>query len=195
MANLFDTANYPTTEPYSFVAGDRIAWKRTDLGSDYSNSSYTLTYEARLEAAGGTAFTITAAADGSDYKVEVGSSTTEDYDAGTYHWSAFITRDSDSERIQIDSGTFKVEANKKTSVTDPRTHVKKVLDAIEGVIEGRASKDQENLTVEGMTLVRTPIEDLLVLYSKYKAMYVQEKRAERMRKGKKHSGKIYTRFQ
>ncbi len=194
MANLFDTSNYPETEPYNFIVGDRIAWKRTDLGSDYSNSLYTLKYQARLEASGTTTFAITATASGTDYKVEVGSSVTATYTAGRYRWDAYITRTVDSERIQIDSGTFDVKANKVSSTADPRTHVKIVLDAIESVIEGRASKDQESLSVEGMTLNRTPIEDLLTLYSKYKGMYVREQRAERMRNGKKHSGRIYTRF-
>ena len=194
MANLFDISNYPDSEPYEFIVGDRVTWKRTDLGSDYSNSSYTLSYRARLESSGSTTFSITATASGDDYKIELASTTTASYTAGRYHWSAFITRDSDSERIQLDSGTFDVKANKATSTADPRTHIKKVLDSIESVIEGRASKDQESLSVEGMTLSRTPIEDLLVLHSKYKGMYVREQRAERMRNGKNHSAKIFTRF-
>ena len=194
MSNLFDSSNYTESEPLSFSAGDRVAWKRTDLGTDYDNSLFTLGYEARLEASGSTSITVTASADGDDYLVEIASATTAAYTTGTYHWSAFITRIADSERIEIDSGTFKVLENKATSTVDPRTHVKKVLDAIESVIEGRSSKDQENLTVEGMTLVRTPLEDLIMLHSKYKSLYAQEKRAEKVRNGKGHSGKIYTRF-
>ena len=42
MANLFDTGNVPTTEPATIVAGDLLQWKRTDLGTDYANGSYTL---------------------------------------------------------------------------------------------------------------------------------------------------------
>ncbi len=195
MANLFDTSNYPDTEPYSFVVGDRVAWKRTDLGSDYPNSSYTLSYQARQESSGVTTFTATASSSGDDYVVEIGSTTSASYTSGRYHWSAYITRNSDSERIEIDSGTFDVKPNKVSSTADPRTHIKKVLDSIESVIEGRASKDQESLSVEGMTLSRTPIEDLLTLHSKYKAMYIREHRTERMKNGKNHSAKIFTRFQ
>lgn len=194
MANLFDSSNYPTTEPYEFSAGDRVAWKRTDLGDDYSTSLYTLTYKARLEAVGTTVISLTATTSGNDYIIEKGATITAAYTAGEYHWAAFITRNADSERVEIDSGTFTVKPNKATATTDPRTHIKKVLDAIESVIEGRASKDQDSLSVEGMTLDRTPIPDLLVLYSKYKGMYVREEREERMRNGKSHSGKILTRF-
>lgn len=191
MANLFDSSNYKTSEPTEIVAGDRSTWKRDDLLTDYPSSDYSLSYSARLEASGATSISIDA---DSSYVVELPSTTTVNYTVGVYHWSAYITRTSDSERIEVDSGTFTVLSNKASSTTDPRSHVKRVLDAIESVIEGRATKDQESLSVEGMSLVRTPVEDLLTLHSKYKTLYAQEKRAERLRNGKGHSGKIYTRF-
>ncbi|HJN61627.1 MAG TPA: hypothetical protein QF630_11340 [Alphaproteobacteria bacterium] len=33
MANLFDDANAPETEPATIVAGDQVKWKRTDFGT------------------------------------------------------------------------------------------------------------------------------------------------------------------
>jgi len=193
MANLFDVKNYPLTEPRSFSVGDRVAWKRTNLTA-YPNTEYTLSYVARRGGDGATAFSAIATASGSDFVVEISSSTSASFTSGTYRWSSFLTRISDNERVELDSGTLVVHADKAVSTDDPRSHAKKVLDAIESVIEGRAGKDQETLSVEGMTLHRTPIEDLLRLHSKYKGIYVREQRAESLRKGKKHSGKIYTRF-
>jgi len=67
LANLFDTGNVPTTEPATIVAGDLLQWKRTDLGTDYANGSYTLSYKARLEGTGSTVITI----DGTAYTVRV----------------------------------------------------------------------------------------------------------------------------
>ena len=52
MSNAFDSANYPETEPATIIAGDRIAWKRTDLGGDYPPASYALSYKARLNEIG-----------------------------------------------------------------------------------------------------------------------------------------------
>ena len=52
MVNLFDTDNVPTTEPATIVVGDLLQWKRTDLGTDYANGSFTLSYKARLEGPG-----------------------------------------------------------------------------------------------------------------------------------------------
>lgn len=193
MANLFDSTNYPTTEPSEIIAGDRIAWKRSDLDSDYPIASYSLKYSARLENAGSTEIEITASESGSDYIVEVGQATTANYTAGVYHWQAYIIRSSDSERVTIDSGTWEVKANRDTATTDPRGHVKKVLDAIEATIEGRASKDQESYSIQGRSLGRTPIADLILLRDKYKAEYVRETRAERIRNGLGHSGIIKVR--
>jgi len=52
MANLFDPAQSPTVEPETVVVGDFIQWRRVDLGSDYPNTGYTMTYIARITAGG-----------------------------------------------------------------------------------------------------------------------------------------------
>ena len=75
MANLFDTTNYPTREPDSLEAGDRWAWKRTDLISDYPSSAYTLSYVLRREITG-ERIAVTASAGSDGYLVEVSSTTT-----------------------------------------------------------------------------------------------------------------------
>ena len=193
MANLFDSTNYPETEPSQIIAGDRAAWKRTDLGTDYAPASYSLKYSARLEDSGSTEIEITASESGSDYIVEVGQSTTAAYTAGVYHWQAYITRTSDSERVTVDSGTWEIKANRDAATTDPRNHVKKVLDAIESVIEGRASKDQESYSIQGRSLSRTPIAELITLRDKYRAEWVREQRAERIKNNLGHSGVIKVR--
>ena len=193
MANLFDSTNYPETEPTQIIAGDRAAWKRTDLGTDYAPASYSLKYSARLEDSGSTEIEITASESGSDYIIEVGQSTTAAYTAGVYHWQAYITRTSDSERVTVDSGTWEIKVNRDAATTDPRNHVKKVLDAIESVIEGRASKDQESYSIQGRALSRTPIADLITLRDKYRAEWVREQRAERIKNNLGHSGVIKVR--
>ena len=194
MANLFDTTNYPTTEPITIIAGDRLSFKRTNLDADYPVASYSLKYSARLENSGSTEITFTASESGNDYLIEVPAATTAAYIVGTYHWQAYIIRTSDSERITIDSGTWKVKPNRDIATTDPRSHIKKVLDAIESVIENRATLDQENYSIQGRSLGRTPIADLLLLRDKYRAEYVSAQRSERISNGLGHSGIIKVRF-
>ena len=133
MANLFDTGNVPTTEPATIVAGDLLQWKRTDLGTDYASGSHTLSYKARLEgtsAGSSVVLTLTASASGDDYLVSVAAGTTVNYSTGVYRWQAYITRNSDSARLTIDSGTFEVLANRSINTSDPRSHVKTMLDKI-----------------------------------------------------------------
>ena len=194
MANLFDTGNVPTTEPAKIVAGDLLQWKRTDLGTDYANGSYTLSYKARLEGTGSTVITITAAASGDDYLVSVGQSTTASYTAGDYRWQAYITRDSDSERLTIDSGTFEVVANRSASTADPRSHAKTMLDKIESILEGRADGDVSAYSINGRSLTKLDITELLMWRDRYRADYLREVHRERALNGTATGSTVLARF-
>lgn len=193
MGNLFDSANYPDNEPEKLVIGDRWAWKRGNL-TDYPPATYGLSYELRLEGNGATTIAIAATGSGSDFIVEVASATTAAYTAGSYRWHAYITRTADSERIKIDEGVLVIAADFAVSTADPRTHAKIVLDAIEAVIENRATKDQQSYSIAGRSLARTPMADLLKLRQTYRNEVENEKRAERIANGLGHSGNIRVRF-
>ena len=194
MANLFDTGNVPTTEPATIVAGDLLQWKRTDLGTDYTNGSYTLSYKARLEGTGSTVITITASASGDDYLVSVGQSTTASYTAGDYRWQAYITRNSDSERLTIDSGTFEVAANRSASTADPRSHAKTMLDKLESILEGRADGDVAAYSINGRSLTKLDITDLLMWRDRYRADYLREVHRERALNGTATGSTVVARF-
>jgi hypothetical protein len=174
MADLFDRTNYPEREPDRLIAGDRWTWKRTDLGSDYPPASYALSYSFRLEAAGSVEQEITAVESGQDYIVEVGSAETASYPAGTYVWQAYITRSSDSERITVGRGVTEIVADRAQAPDDPRSHVKKVLDALEALIEGKASVDQLSYSIAGRSVSRLSPDELLRWRNKYRQYYRNE---------------------
>lgn len=194
MANLFSTTNAPTTEPERLIAGDLWQWKRTDLGADYDNASYTLKYSARLENSGSTEIQITATADSSDYLVSVAAATTADYTVGDYHWQAYITRNSDSERLTIDRGTFEVFANRDAATTDPRTHAKIMIDKIESLLEGRADADVASYSIAGRSLTKLTVEELADWRTRYRIEYLREVRAERARNGVGTGSTVHVRF-
>src|SRR5574343_961347 len=129
MSNAFDSTNFPTTEPEEIVVGDRWCWTRPDLAVDYPSSAYGVTYVADLQGSGSTSFTLTAS--GTDHTIEVASATTAGYTAGTYAWQLYVTRTSDSQRKSLAVGAWALLKNLSASTADPRSHVKKVLDAIE----------------------------------------------------------------
>ena len=194
MANLFDTTNASTTEPEKIVAGDRLIWKRTDLNVDYDNSAFTLKYSARLEGTGSTEIEITASASGDDYLVEVASATTANYAAGTYRWQMYITRNSDSQRLTLDSGTWEVVANRDAATTDPRSHARIMLEKIESVLEGRADADVSSYSINGRSLTKIAIPELMEWRDRYKSEYLREVRKERARNGIATGATVLVRF-
>ena len=165
MANLFDSANYPNVEPETLRVGDRWVWKRDDLASDYPLASYALSYEARLQGAGSTGFTLAATESGSEYLIEIPSANTASLTAGTYNWNAFITQSSDNQRIEIASGIWEVLANLAASTADPRDHDEKMVDYLKATLESLAQKltdsysvsDRSN-TLKSMDDVRTQLD-------------------------------------
>lgn len=180
MSNAFDSSNYPTTVPETLTAGDRWAWKKTDL-TDYG-TGYTLTYELTLNG-GAAPVTVTATLSGTEYLVEVDASVTANYTAGDYYWNALMTRDSDSERTRVGSGTLTVDPDPAVSAADPRTHARITLDAIEAVIENRATKDQESYSIAGRSLSRMNIADLLAFRDSYRSEVKREEDDEKIAKG------------
>lgn len=192
MSNLFNSTNYPEIEPGILYAGDRWTWKRTDL-TDYG-TGYTLTYELTLHG-GASPITLTATLSSDEYLIEIAAAITAAYTAGYYNWVALITRDSDSERIKLGYGTLEVKADPAVSTSDPRSHARIVYDAITAVLESRATKDQESYTINGRSLSRTPVADLLVLKDQYKREVDKELKAEKIAQGLKSGSQIRVRMQ
>ena len=160
MANLFDSANYPNVEPETLTVGDRWVWKRDDLASDYPLASFALSYEARLQGAGSTNFTLAATESGGEYLIEIPSANTASLTAGTYNWSAFITRSSDNQRIEIASGQWEVLANLAASTADPRDHDEKMVDHLESTMESLAQKLTDSYSVSDRSNTLKSMDDV-----------------------------------
>ena len=196
MANLFDSANYPSQEPETLVVGDRWVWQRPDLVTDYPTDQYALTYEFHCDSGGGGnhQFTITATETTLAYVVEVASTVTDNYTAHQYKWYAFITRTSDSERVAVDEGMTTLVANYADTNADLRTHAKKVLDAVQAVIENRATIDQSSFSIAGRSLSMMSIDELFLVRDRYRAEYNQEVKKARIRNKKPSGNLIGVRF-
>lgn len=194
MANLFDAANAPTTEPLEIVVGDFIQWKRTDIGADYPNDAYTATYIARITGGGASEITITGTASGNDYLFTVDSATSAGFTAGYYHWQLEIVRNSDSERLVLERGTFEAIVDLDVNNVDPRTHAEIMVDKIEAVLQNRADADVSNYSINGRSLVKLSIDDLLKWRDYYRNELAMEKRKERVRRGKSTGATIKARF-
>ena len=185
MSNAFDRENYPQKEPSTLVLGDYWAWKRDDLADTYPIGSCALTYEFHNDVGGGgvNKFTLTATEANDTYYIEAASSSTTGYAIGDYIWEAYITKASDSNRVMVDSGRTTITQNLADTSADLRSHAKKVLDAIEAVIENRASMDQSSMSIAGRSLSRMSIDELMTFRDRYKAEYLKEIKLARIRNG------------
>lgn len=179
----------PTREPLKLEIGDSWAWRREDLAADYPATSWTLSYEIVSAAA---AISITAAADGDQFAISVAAATTAAYTAGRYRMAGYVTAGANRWRVYL--GALELMPNLAAGVADIRSHARKVLDAIEAVIEGRAAKDQQGYTIAGRRLDRTPIEDLLKLRGQYMAEAARETAAERLAAGLADPRRVLVRF-
>lgn len=194
MANVFDSANYPDTEPTELRLGDRWAWKRTDLGTDYPPASYALTYSMQLLGDGNHTILVTASESGTDYVIEVPSATTAGYIAGDYRWYLFITRSSDSQRVNLATGTLSVKENTASGHHDESSHAEVMVRKIELVLNGRADADVMSYSIAGRSLSKMSPDELVQWRDYYLAEVAKERRAEAIKLGKGVNSKILARF-
>ena len=182
--------NIPLNEPLTLIAGDTVRWDREDL-PDYPASVWTLSYYFVKT---NDQITITASANGDYFRVVVAASVTANYPPGIYKWNAYVSKG--AERYKVDEGTLEIKADYVAQTTgyDDRSHVKKTLDAIEAVIEGRATQDHLSYSIAGRSITKISPEELIRWWSFYKQQYRKELDAERIASNLGTSRKILTRF-
>ncbi|HDR9259620.1 TPA: hypothetical protein QDB21_005642 [Burkholderia vietnamiensis] len=119
------------------------------------------------------------AADDGSHQVQADAATTATWPAGSYLYSVRAT--SGDTVLEVESGIVSVDADLAAMAdgADARVHAQRVLDAIEAVIEKRATRDQERYSINNRELHRTPISDLLKLRDYYRAELRRMKAAER----------------
>lgn len=157
----------PTSEPLVVRAGESWAWARTDLAEHYPASDWSLIYALRNA---DHHIDLTADAESDDtFSIDLGPAVTADYPPGDYLWLAWAQRfeietttetdpetgeeievetetDTLAARHQVGTGTLRILPDLSLAAAyDPRTWAKRMLDAVEAVLEARASTDQLDL--------------------------------------------------
>jgi hypothetical protein len=180
----------PEQVPDQLVVGDTWVWTRSL--TDYPASTYTGAWYFENKSS---QISISAVASGDIHTVSVAKATTAAYTAGEYRWRFVATKISDSTRTSVESGWVSVLADPAaTGRVDWRSHARKTLAAIEAVIEGRATTDQESMSINGRSISRISIADLLKFRDYYKAEVSSEKAAEAVAAGLGSPKRIYVRF-
>lgn len=110
-----------------------------------------------------------AVAEQSIHRFKVTAAQTSEWTPGTYWYSIRATDGTDV--VEVEAGEIVIKPDLATLEAghDGRVHVQRVLDAIEAVLEKRATIDQERYRINNRELYRTPIPELLALRDRYKA--------------------------
>jgi hypothetical protein len=195
MVNLFDQNNALTTEPTSVVIGTLVQWKRADLSDIYAPASYDLIYNIRLRNGDGVdkVVTATTATDGS-FLVTLNANVTGAMVAGDYVWQAFISRKSDGAKVSVSQGNITLLSNLDQNGADNRSHAQIMVEKIQSLLEGRADKDVSSYSIQGRSLAKMSITDLMMWRDYYRKEVAKEKQDALIAAGKSSGATVKVRF-
>jgi hypothetical protein len=181
-------AAIPAIEPDSFRVGDTVPWTRTL--TDYPASAWTLTYAF----AGPSTFTVVATASGDDFAVTITSAVSSAYRPGRYAWQSYAS--AGAARYLVASGSCEIlpDLSLYTTPHDSRSWARRVLEALQATIEGRASRDQTSIMVDGLQIGRMTPTDLLKMWGKFNALVDAEDNAAALAKGLGSKRNLFVRF-
>lgn len=158
--------------PRKFTAGDTISW--VEEWSEYPASLFSLTLTL-ISQTGKISVSAMAADDGHSFTLDTAS-----LSAGRHDYQLVAT--GNGFRSTIDRGYVDVLPDLAAADTyDGRSHVKKMLDALEAALEGRADKTQLVQKFDGTEVQYMDHDQLVSLRDKYKEKHF----AELVRQGKK----------
>lgn len=172
-------------EPTVLFAGASATWTHND-------ATYTApTYAARYVLVNDSVRIVLDSADsGASHKITIAPAVSASWTPGVYLWRLSMTDGTDS--YVVAEGSVEIKAA-LTDATDTRSHARKVLASIEAVLEGRPDQADE-LQIDGRSLKRMPIRDLLHFRSIYRTELRAEDDAAKIAQGLGSRNQIRVRF-
>lgn len=145
--------------------------------------------------------TITASTSGSQYRVQAAAAVTATWTIGAYTWARWVEK-AGPIRQSLGSGQLAVKQDPAAAAQgyDSRSHARKMLDAIEAILEGRSSSTQREMVAYtiGSRSMEFDKEDsraqLVQLHSTYKWLVANEDARERLASGLSNPRNVGLRF-
>jgi len=159
-----------TEMPSVIYAGDTLLLK-IDL-SDYPATDWTLTYEFRRKL--GSTISFSSTPDGSSHSFSVAAETTNIWVDGDYTGVGSVSDGTQKFTVWTGRLTILPNLSAQEDNYDTRSHAEICLDALNAVIEGKASRDVLNTTIAGQTIGRMSFKELLEARNYYAALVEQE---------------------
>jgi hypothetical protein len=194
MANLFDENEAPEGEPLKIVVGDFVQWKKSSLAETYPPALYSANYVARITAGGASEIQIAATETSKYYLFTVSSATSAAFVSGFYHWQLEITQTSSGNRIVVERGEFEFVQDLDNNGADPRSHAEIMLDKIQSLLVGRADKDVSSYSIQGRSIAKMSVVDLLQWRDYYRKEVLKERRDNAIALGKPTKTTMKVRF-
>ena len=122
--------------------------------------------------------------EGGEQAFAVSSVESAAFQPGVYAWTR---REVDGEGNKFEHGKGELRVLPNPDIhpdgVDGRSHARRVLDAIEATLEGRATDDAVEISIRGRTIKQTPVVELMKLRDVYKREVSAEAHADRLSQG------------
>ncbi|QDF14252.1 head-to-tail joining protein [Dinoroseobacter phage vB_DshS-R4C] len=158
--------------PATLVAGDSWAWEAGAVFEDHPDP-WAASYVLRPEA-GGDPVTVSGGLEVLAPVFRLPASVTADLPPGEWTWFAVAVDATTDARAVLAQGRVTVIPDPLAGTEDRRTPARRILAAIEATLEGRATKDADTYSIEGRSITRTPLPDLLRLRAVYAEQVARE---------------------
>ncbi len=153
---------------------------------------WTLYYGFRAN--GGTAINLTSTPDGAGHSIEQTAAETEQWIPGDYKGVAQVRSTTETRTIWKGGLTILPNLLVQDANYDARTHNRKCLDAINAVLEGKATRDILNTTISGQTIQRMSWSELTSAKAHYQDLVDGETAAENADNGQGSGRNVLIRF-
>ena len=149
----------------------------TTLSAYPASAGWVLSHRLVLKSGVGAISTITASASGDSHVTSVPAATTASWAPGVYTWASWVTKGSEVHNVDSGEITLLPDPRTATGGLDMRSAAQIALDAVKAMLRGVASAGQRSYTINGRSLERYSIAELITLESKLGADVQREQQA------------------
>lgn len=190
------------TVPRSITIGDRLVWRHKNLRGkdpvtgdvvDFDPVNYELSWSFRANGAidGQPDLNATAANDNGEFLTIIDN--TSVLGAGIYFYQAYITKN--LFRTTLQAGSLEAVINfALTTDFDGRTQLEKDLETIEAAIRVVVAGGVQSYSIQGRSLSKSSISELMGLRDSYRAELQRQKAAEAVMRGEANPRRAFVRF-
>jgi hypothetical protein len=163
-----------------FTQGDALEWKESEA-SYKASAGWTMYYQL----SGPQQINIASTADGDDHKFSIPSTTTKTWASGVYLYQRYAKKA--DEVHTLERGTLEILLDLTSldtgSTYDARSHARRMVEALEEVMQGRISKQTESITINGRSILYLSPAELRKEWLHWKAILRQEEEQARIAEG------------